>query len=371
MALSHRLKPLGRLDRYTLRLYGASYATAFVLVVGLFWIIDLATNLDEYLKAGADGRAPSGWLIAQYYAMHVPFLFLQVAPFVGLMAGVFAVARMVRDNEVVGVLGAGVSAQRLLAPILVCGGLLAGGMFALRESATEALSLRRALLLDQLAERRAVPTYEDLWLKDRAGSPVHLRRFTLLEGGASARVEGLSAVVIERGHWISLKADRASWDAAAGDWKLENGTREEVDPLEQRREAIERLSVVSFTPADVWLAQKSRAQPLDLSFREARQLAERDPDNTLFQTLLEYHWTFPLAHVVLLLVGLPYLLRFERGRSAEGLAVCFLLCLFYYGADFLARSLGIEGELSPLIACWAPLLCFGSLGVVLYGSARS
>lgn len=369
--MKHALLIGGRADRYVARLYAASYLTAFLIVVGLFLILDLSTNLDEYVKPGADGSSPPGLLVVRYYLLHVPFLYLQVAPFVALVAGLFSVSRLLRDNELVAALGAGVSAQRVLAPVLLGGALLAAGMFALRQWSAESLSFERDLVRDRLVERRAIPEYENVWFKDRAGSTVSLGKLRLVDGGAGAEVEELWALVSTGGTWVSLRAQGASWDARAGEWRLVGGERKVVSTFEQRTESLERLVEVRFTPHDAWLAQRGREAPLDLSFDQARELAERDPDNAQFQTLLHYHLTFPLANLVLLLVGLPFLLQFERSRGLEGVVVGFLLCIFYYGADFVFRSLGMEGQLSPLLACWLPLLFFGSLGVVLYGAARS
>jgi lipopolysaccharide export system permease protein len=369
--MSHRLRIGGRADRYVARLFAASYGTAFLVVVGLFLILDLSTNLDEFVKPGPDGTAPPGLDVVRYYLLHIPFLYLQVAPFVTLVAGLFSVSRLVRDNELVAGLGAGVSAQRLLAPILCCGLALAGAMFALRQWSAESLSFERDLLRDALLERRVEPVIENLWLKDRAGSSVHIERLLLTDGGEAARIEGLWALVASGKTWISLRAPKARWDPALGDWRLAGGERVVVDEFAQRTEPLERLEKIRFTPHDVWLAQRGRDAPLDLSFAQTRELAERDPDNAHFQTLLHYHLTFPLANLVLLLVGLPFLLQFERARGLEGVVIGFLLCLFYYGADFVFRSLGLGGQLSPLLSCWLPLLAFGSLGVVLYGSART
>ena len=71
---------------------------------------------------------------------------------------------------------------------------------------------------------------------------------------------------------------------------------------------------------------------------------------------------------MLLLVGLPLLMRHERGSGAEGLAKGLLLCLFFFAADFVCRNLGVQGSLDPLLASWLPVLFFGSLGIVLFES---
>jgi len=42
-----------------------------------------------------------------------------------------------------------------------------------------------------------------------------------------------------------------------------------------------------------------------------------------------------------------------------------LACFLYFVFDFVCRSLGMEGALSPLLAGWMPAVLFGSAGIVL------
>lgn len=372
----------GQLDRYVGRLFLASYLTALLLVLGVFLILDMSGRMDRILEPGPDGAAPGPVPILRYYALSLPFLFLQVAPFVTLLAALFTVARLMRNGEVTAVLGAGVSAHRMLLPVLAGGALAALGMFALREWATERLGHERFLLEDLLLEHRPEALLENVWLKDDAGNPVRIGRFHPGgPDGAAARIEDLEIVLHAGDRWLNIEADGALYvppgaegsgrRPARGTWRLEGGEREDVDQLDRPPEPIRFLEETDFTPRDVLVANKGHTRPLELSFAEARELAARDPDNVQYRTILQVHLTFPLANVVLLLVGLPFVLRQRRGRGAEGVTAGFLLCVFYYGADFVSRSLGLEGVLSPLMASWLPLLLFGSLGVVLFGSMRS
>ena len=41
----------------------------------------------------------------------------------------------------------------------------------------------------------------------------------------------------------------------------------------------------------------------------------RDPTDTSYQTLWHYHLTFPLANLILLLVGIPLMFNYERGKE--------------------------------------------------------
>ena len=53
--MRRRLPFLGRMDRYVASHFLTSYATALLLVVGLFFILDMAANLDDYLEPWPDG----------------------------------------------------------------------------------------------------------------------------------------------------------------------------------------------------------------------------------------------------------------------------------------------------------------------------
>ena len=361
----------GRLDRYVGALFAGSYGVACGLVIGLFLVLDIAANLDEYLRSEPGSLAPSSWTVLAYYAHEIPFLWLKLAPFVTLLAGLFTLSKLIRHRELVACLAAGRSTHRVLLPIFLCAGVLALSMIAMGEFFTERIGSRRDALLDQLLERRAHPVHRGLWVKDMAGNPI---RLSVYEEQDPPKVEGLEATRIAGDPWVEVAASRADWDPASGSWRLTGGRRLTLDDLTAPPEPVGALAgdaeLFGFQPRDVRTVAKSRERPLDLSFSEVRRLAGRDPDNAAWQTLMQVHLTFPLAHIVLLLVGLPMLARQER-RQVEGLAAGFLLCVLFYGVDFLFRTLGMRGALPPLLASWIPVLFFGSLGTVLYAGARS
>lgn len=372
----------GHLDRYVARQFAGAYVVAALVVVGLFLIVDLAGHVDDYLEPDASGARVPIALIGRYYALHLPFLYLQVAPFVTLAAGLFAVSRLQRTREVVAALAAGVSLQRLLSPMLALAIALAAFQGGLRELATRTFGYERDTLRLLLGERMPEIVLEKVRFKDARGRMVEVREFLPANRSGAGEAEpaelrGLDAVQLVGERWVHFEVDRARWVESlegGGHWSIEGGRKEELEPRDPRgglRLPIVRLEGLVFTPGDIWSAWKGRENPLDLSFQEAASLAARDPQNVQYRTLQNYLLTFPLANLVLLLVGLPFLLGHERGRGAEGVALGLLLCVFYFGADFVALTLGMQGQISPLLASWLPVLSFGSLGVVLFGSIRT
>jgi hypothetical protein len=120
------LKWGGRLDRYVGALFVSSWATALLLLVGLFLILDLSSNLDEYLEAWPDGTRAPTFLIVRYYLLNVPFVFLQVGAFVTLVAGLFTVSKLLKHNETIAAAGRRRQRAPPAAPVFL-GGALVGG----------------------------------------------------------------------------------------------------------------------------------------------------------------------------------------------------------------------------------------------------
>lgn len=365
----------GRLDRYVGWTFASSYATALFVVLGLFVIMDLASNLDDFLEPRPDGSTVSSGIIAAYYLFNLPFLFLQAAPFITLIAGLFTLTRLLGNNEVGAVLAAGVSGRRLLLPIFAGGLLAAVGMFALRESATYTILPVRDSLHYQLTEKSPERVYNVLRLRDLAGSRMRFAEYRPGENGESPSGVDFHIVLREGDQWVaSIDASRAWWTERDGEWglALEDGVREEVSER-QHTTPIDWIGpdLFDFTPEMALTYRRSQKNPLELSFLEAVELGRRDPDNVIYQTLMQYHLTFPLANLVLLLVGLPLVMRHERARGVEGVAKGLLLCLFFFAVDFVCRSFGVQGALDPLLASWLPVLLFGSLGVVLFDALRT
>src|SRR5439155_15660140 len=70
------------------------------------------------------------WFLAGYYARLTPFSFVTLAPFVTVIGCMFAVARLIGQNELQPMLFVGRSMARVLRPALICGALCALAMVA-------------------------------------------------------------------------------------------------------------------------------------------------------------------------------------------------------------------------------------------------
>ena len=141
----------GRMDRYVGWTVVEAYLGALVFMIFLSILVDTLMNMRGYIQIGAEFDIPFMRLLgylAEYYAVLMPFLFVTVAPFVTVIACMFAVSRLMSSNEVAPMIFTGRSLYRVLYPVLLVGMLSAVLMAACWE-----------LVIPALAETKATKEY--------------------------------------------------------------------------------------------------------------------------------------------------------------------------------------------------------------------
>jgi lipopolysaccharide export LptBFGC system permease protein LptF len=109
-----------------------------------------------------------------------------------------------------------------------------------------------------------------------------------------------------------------------------------------------------------------------LSAQELKRRWKRSRStNNLLLVKIHQHFTFPLTHVVLLLIGLPFVLNQNNRSVALGVIVSLAICAAYYLINAMCVTLGARGVLQPLVAAWLPVLFFTGLGVVFFDNLRT
>jgi lipopolysaccharide export system permease protein len=106
------------LDRQRYWSFVKAYVICYVSLVGLYIVIDAFSNLDEFTKR-ADGLVEICQVMGRYYLIHQSQFFDQLSGVIGMMAAIFTVTWMQRNNEQLAMLAAGISTHRAIRPVLV------------------------------------------------------------------------------------------------------------------------------------------------------------------------------------------------------------------------------------------------------------
>jgi lipopolysaccharide export system permease protein len=105
------------LDRQRYWSFFKAYLICYTSLVGLFIVIDAFSNFDEFTKR-AEGLELAQ-AMGRYYLVHQSLFFDYLCGVIGMMAAIFTVTWMQRNNEQLAILAAGVSTHRAIRPVLI------------------------------------------------------------------------------------------------------------------------------------------------------------------------------------------------------------------------------------------------------------
>ncbi len=304
----------------------------------------------------------------------VPVLFVTVSPFVTVIAGMFAVSRLMAQNEVVPMLFTGRPIVRVLRPVLAMGVLSALMTAATWEFVvpytTE--SLRSARLV--FSGGHAGTTIDGIILKFDEGDQrrtlfcsrydferLRMEHVRLLRSG-----EGPADLVV-------LSADSATWNPEREEWELTGGKLLERDPTgesKSRETPQKTLKLPGLTPELLDQTAMEGRETMELSYSDLRLLQQLRPGRREYVLAFHAHITYALANVVLLLLSLPFAVHFERRSRVERVVMAVAVCAVYLVTDLICQRLG-QSYLHPVLAAWIPTILFGSVGVASFSGVQS
>src|SRR3990167_2151486 len=108
------------------------------------------------------------------------------------------------------------------------------------------------------------------------------------------------------------------------------------------------------------------------SFKELRELCKKEPENPRYSVMFHSRVAYPLTNFVLLFLGIPFVIGFERMSRNIFLRVgiSILICCAFFVLSYVCINLGNMGILHPLLAAWLPVVIFGCLGLFLFDGMR-
>src|SRR5437660_929172 len=106
------------LDRTLVRSYVKSYFICFISMIGLYVVVDLFTHIDDFTQKRTDFVEVTQTIV-QFYSYRIVQIFDRLCEMIVLLAAMFTVAWVQRNNELLPLLSAGVSTRRVLMPVLL------------------------------------------------------------------------------------------------------------------------------------------------------------------------------------------------------------------------------------------------------------
>jgi lipopolysaccharide export system permease protein len=362
------------LDRLLIRSYLKAYIVCLVSLLSLYVVIDLFTNVDDFTSRNK-GLGPILTHIGTYYGYRISRIFDQLCEVIVLLAAMFTIAWVQRNNELVPLLSAGVSTRRVVRPVLIAACLMLGLSVVNQEFVSPRIA--RYLLND-----RDDPNAEKDIPVTGAYEPndIHLEGFMASRKNQVVRQFSCLIPPSVAGNLVTLNAKEAYYvppngERRSGGWLL-TGTQpaelegwdspvlEMIDPgkffLHTKRVDFETL-----TRSRNWFMFASTLSVFgELNRSGSTRLA---PMAVLFHMRL----TRPILGLVLVFLGLSVILRDQNRNVFISAGLCLILCAVFFTACFACKQLGDMDYLSPALAAWLPVLTFGPMAFVLFDAVHT
>jgi len=367
------------MDRLLILSYIKSYVICFISLIGLYVVVDLFTHIDDFTQKTTDFMEVTQNIL-QFYGYRIMQIFDRLCEMIVLLAAMFTVAWVQRNNELLPLLSAGVSTRRVVRPVLFS----AAAFLAVSMLNQELVIPRIAQALlrnhddpdgekDQIVTGAFEPNGIQLAGRSAARKTLTVREFTCtipadLGPGALVFLESKEAQYVPydprwpeiTGGWIMRETKPAYFEG----WSRTDLLKAQEEPGTYFLRTTEvNFDVLTrdrkwFYLASTWQLAKELGNPA------AQRLASMA---VVFHSRL----TRPVLGLILLFLGLSVILRDQNRNVFISAGLCIIMCGVFFGVQFGCRQLGDNEILAPALAAWLPVLIFGPLAFVLFDAIHT
>jgi len=294
-----------------------------------------------------------------------------------VVAAAFSLGRMVRNNELVAMIASGVSAKRIVGPILALVILFAALAVADQEFLIPSISDK---LVQDEDDVEGKEVYAVWFFADADGSLLCSPKYD----AATATLDRPTIItrqpIVSRpGIWEvtgRLSADSATFNEAASRWDLSNGLYISTDP-NQAPKPRAFYQAPDLLPKDIALRRNAGYDSL-LSSRQLAALAlQKTKVKDIAQLVSQKHFriTDPLINLTMLMVSLPVLICRDPRTMKSAILVSFILTATCFVTTFVCKMLATEvvfgNKVMPELWAWLPILIFLPIALVELDSMKT
>ncbi|MEZ6137944.1 MAG: LptF/LptG family permease [Pirellulaceae bacterium] len=367
-----------RIDRYLLVLYVRVLLICFLSVCGLLIVVDIFSNLDEFVRSAEQSQVSLASILVNYYGPYTLSMFERLSGLLALLALLFAIAWLNRTNEFTALLAAGVTKWRVVRPLLIASVVVVLGASAMRELAVPQFQDRLDRNPQDLTgdlPRPLRPTYDFraavliqgkhlLPIKSEIVAP-NLK----IQGGPLAKTCG-SKIVAAKAQFQPSNGNRP-----AGYLLTDVHYPKAIDTIASTMDALTGLPILLTSFDTDWVAPGTCFLASEIEFEMLRggsawkqfastgELIEHIQGTTGrggndLRVQIHQRIMRPFVDWTVLLLGIPVLLTRPDRHMFWIAGACLGIVAGFTIVVMGLAALGSSGALPPGVAVWLPLLIF-------------
>lgn len=356
---------LKRLDWYIIIKFLSTYFLSIVLIMGVAIVFDITEKLGDFM----DSDATMSEIVWGYYLNFVPYylnMFSQLFIFISV---IFFTSKLAGNSEIIAMMAAGVSYERLMRPYAVAATFL----FVLSLWLTGYVIPRSSQKLLEFEwkyiNHRSVEYVRNVQMVVEPGTILYIESYQKrTKMGYRASLEHFEGKLLTQ----RITAERIRYDSAYN-WTLEDYTRRRFEGLREEMSIGKRLdTIIPMQPDELFISAEDAPIMTNpelkayIDKQRERGTGELKP----FETEWWKRWASPVGVFVMTLLGVTLSSKKVRGGMGKNLGIGVTLAALYILFSTTSTTLSVGGVMSPFMAVWLPNIVFTAIGMVLYWRVR-
>ena len=352
------------LPKYIRRKFLSIFFFCLLSVVLTYLVVDWVQEFDRFI----DNHVPTK-ITMLYYLYYIPYIMVLGMPVATLLATIFSVGGMARQNEIAAMKALGYSLYQVLGILLAVALLISVGTFFLSEGiAAQATQKKEEIRRDYLGRGKISSRLNNLYIQVPPDQIMTIGTYdTRNQIGRRIKIEQY-----EGNRLLSrLDAPEMAWED--GRWVVRSGYQRFFHGESETAKPILEPIVYDFQFGPDELI-KAQIKPEEMSYRELQDFIGRirEVGGEVHQWMTDLHLriSFPLSNFLIVLLSIPIAYNRRKSSVTVAFGISLLVCFFYFGIVKTGQTLGQKGSLDPLFAAWLGNVVMLAGGIVNVAKTR-
>ena len=356
------------LDWYIIRKFIGTYVFSILLIISIAIVFDVNENLAKFTQF----HAPLKAIVFDYYANFVPYFANLFSPLFVFISVIFFTSKLAGTSEIISMLAAGVSFNRLMRPYMVSCLLISGLSFYLSGYVIPHGTVIKQNFESMYKNSKKNTSAENVQLQVDRGVIAYIQHYD----DKAKRGYGFSLDKFENKKLVShMTASEIQYDTISDSkyhWQVSNWRIREMKALREKITYGDRKdTLIMMEPADLVFSkgqQETFTNP-ELSAYISKQIG-RGSSNVV-QYEVEYHKRIAasFASFILTTIGLSLSSRKRKGGMGLYLGIGLALSFGYILLQTVSATFAVNADTPPMLAAWIPNLLFAVVAYFCYRSA--
>lgn len=354
------------LDRYIAFEFLRNFLIA---ALGLTFVLTFQALMGDLIDESYSFRQ-----ILTYNLLYIPQIFAQMTPPAVLMATVFTLSALNRNNELTALYSIGFGIDRIVITLLTLVFTICCLSIFMQDRVIPPFLKKRTVFYFRDMQKKTDFYFDfkkdKIWYRSNQ-LIYNLKTFDT----KSNTILGMSVYIFDQNFDLAQVINASKAKFTPNGWKLLDGTvtvfvKEDPFPLTKAFE--EKELVIDETPKDF---QEIEKEVDGLRLIELKKYIDKvkNAGADVKGYLVKFHSriSLSLTPIIMCILGVPFSTRNRReGSIAKDFGLCMVVTFFYWLFYSIGLSLGTNGALLPWLAAWLPNFIFAAVAGVLVFRVR-